>query len=278
MSDLYDDYLQHHGIKGQRWGKQNGPPYPLSDKLHSYVVKKQAKMKEDKAARTERKKAKKRQQILHDPAKLYKHATEFSKEELDEAIAKIDSMNRVKDRIPNSKEKELDKKIKKLAPNAQALEKNSDKFTTEELREAANRVGIKHDIYNKKMSELDRPRRTLEIGSNLLGTIANTLGNAKRIGEILEPKYDPSTGLTKDETRLMKLYEKHKDNPEKLKALGIGVNQFADRLNKITGKDTSEFVSYFKSELESGSMDWDDIPESIQSILPDKEFKKYKPS
>ena len=28
----YNDvlYLVHHGIKGQKWGKQNGPPYPLS--------------------------------------------------------------------------------------------------------------------------------------------------------------------------------------------------------------------------------------------------------
>ena len=26
MSDLY---LVHHGIKGQRWGERNGPPYPL---------------------------------------------------------------------------------------------------------------------------------------------------------------------------------------------------------------------------------------------------------
>lgn len=24
-----DDYLMHHGIKGQKWGKKNGPPYPL---------------------------------------------------------------------------------------------------------------------------------------------------------------------------------------------------------------------------------------------------------
>ena len=25
------DYLYHHGIKGQKWGKRNGPPYPLDD-------------------------------------------------------------------------------------------------------------------------------------------------------------------------------------------------------------------------------------------------------
>jgi hypothetical protein len=24
------DYLMHHGIKGQKWGVENGPPYPLS--------------------------------------------------------------------------------------------------------------------------------------------------------------------------------------------------------------------------------------------------------
>ena len=26
---LRADELMHHGIKGQRWGKRNGPPYPL---------------------------------------------------------------------------------------------------------------------------------------------------------------------------------------------------------------------------------------------------------
>ena len=27
-------YLEHHGIKGQRWGTRNGPPYPLSYQAH----------------------------------------------------------------------------------------------------------------------------------------------------------------------------------------------------------------------------------------------------
>lgn len=26
---IYELYLAHHGIKGQRWGVRNGPPYPL---------------------------------------------------------------------------------------------------------------------------------------------------------------------------------------------------------------------------------------------------------
>lgn len=32
--------LEHHGIKGQRWGTKNGPPYPLDRKTHNRVVKK----------------------------------------------------------------------------------------------------------------------------------------------------------------------------------------------------------------------------------------------
>ena len=34
------DYLAHHGILGQRWGKRNGPPYPLSYGSHSASEKK----------------------------------------------------------------------------------------------------------------------------------------------------------------------------------------------------------------------------------------------
>lgn len=28
-----DEYLQHHGVKGQQWGVRNGPPYPIEDKV-----------------------------------------------------------------------------------------------------------------------------------------------------------------------------------------------------------------------------------------------------
>lgn len=34
------NFIAHHGIKGQQWGKRNGPPYPLDDKDHSASEKK----------------------------------------------------------------------------------------------------------------------------------------------------------------------------------------------------------------------------------------------
>lgn len=41
----YPNELYHHGIKGQRWGVRNGPPYPLSSKVHSSVVKRKRRGK-----------------------------------------------------------------------------------------------------------------------------------------------------------------------------------------------------------------------------------------
>lgn len=28
-NEYYIDSISHHGVKGQKWGVKNGPPYPL---------------------------------------------------------------------------------------------------------------------------------------------------------------------------------------------------------------------------------------------------------
>ena len=40
---MNDQYLSHHGIEGQKWGQQNGPPYPLDYEDHSAAEKKALK-------------------------------------------------------------------------------------------------------------------------------------------------------------------------------------------------------------------------------------------
>lgn len=48
-------YLQHYGIPGQKWGKRNGPPYPLSEGNRSLSEKK-ASYKEAKKGLTDKQK------------------------------------------------------------------------------------------------------------------------------------------------------------------------------------------------------------------------------
>jgi len=40
MEAWREQFLMHHGILGQKWGIQNGPPYPLDSSDHSVSEKK----------------------------------------------------------------------------------------------------------------------------------------------------------------------------------------------------------------------------------------------
>lgn len=57
-------YLAHHGILGQKWGKKNGPPYPLDASDHSASEKKAGWRKSlDKGGKSEDNNKKKSKEI-----------------------------------------------------------------------------------------------------------------------------------------------------------------------------------------------------------------------
>ena len=222
MSDFYSqndyrNYLSHHGIKNQKWGVRHGPPYPLSSSTHKNVIA----GKINRQAIVEKRKENRRKKILHDPKKLYSHASEFSKEELDQALEKIKTMKEIEKQIPQKpkkkspsekreearEEKRITKKINKYAKTTEDLEKNMHKLTKKEVDAALDRLKQREDLFDKKMNKIDKPRRVVD-------EIVSYLTSMKKLFTSVSTLFDPSPESTskKEEHHLWLIDKAKKDD------------------------------------------------------------------
>ncbi len=124
-----NEYLAHHGIKGQRWGVEHGPPYPVrrgsgGKPKTTNIVK--SKLKEALEKRSEAKKAKQtdresriarikdqyaerkaeaevrsherlKERVVKNPALLYKNRKKFDRAEIDQLVKEIEFDRKLKD-------------------------------------------------------------------------------------------------------------------------------------------------------------------------------------
>ena len=156
-SNKNNNYLSHHGIKGQKWGlrryqnpdgslteegrrrrgfsdKKEGPSLKKlvkkaqeksdTKKVKAAVMaheKKVQKKSDEKNAKTEAKKHEELKKYVREhPSKLYKHRTEFSREELNKLIDDINFDRRLKDIQSQETRRTLDK-VRNVANNLNTI-------------------------------------------------------------------------------------------------------------------------------------------------------------
>lgn len=106
------NYLAHHGIAGQKWGKRNGPPYPLDYGDHSAAEKKNLSRYEFTGYKGKDEKILKK---TYEEAKYAKAAREISSRKEKELREKAKNAQNAEKRKNYESEAERQKKINELS-------------------------------------------------------------------------------------------------------------------------------------------------------------------
>ena len=231
MYKLTLDELYHSGVKGQKWGKQNGPPYPLSANQHSALEKKHGTSGWSKSAQQEAKRnpyrslaekgTKTDRRLLKKKAKYMKKSTvaQISKNRMHENVLATRSKYQPKiDKYTRKADKYAYRSLKKLykgdTEKTEKLDIKENKYR-EKVSKYEHKIATKvskaikyanaEQVYKSKLSDVDsKIQRKGSEYLKILLTEDPTLYNYKSFWSLNKSAYtDPST-LSKQE-----LYSKY---------------------------------------------------------------------
>lgn len=137
---IKSDELYHHGIKGQEWGEQNGPPYPLDSKT-SAAVKRSAKDK-----KLDRKK-------------------KFHGKVIDKRLKRLERNLNKENRSVQRHKEHLDKKIDKRSKQLTADQVSDDKKLSKLLVKKQQWSNLEKDIntdYKQYMDRINTTKKAIE--------------------------------------------------------------------------------------------------------------------
>ena len=221
MSRYWDDELYHHGIKGQSWGAQNGPPYPLN-------AAGKARFRDKLKARTK---------ALKDGAisakKKLANISTVRKE--NKAAKKAAKMDEKAERRAEKRNQTLDK----LSRSPTALYRNRDAYSTKELKDALDRINTEQKLHEMSIKELNRGKDVLDtiVGYGQTAVKAYSTGTQlKKDFDELFGKKTNSDSSSKNDTSNKSNSTGEESNASKLKGLklnGENKDRAADFVNRM---------------------------------------------
>lgn len=175
----YTEELEHHGILGQKWGRKQGPPYPLDAGDHSAAEKKAGWRDSLKETASKVKSA--ADETANKVKSTVKSTTErFAKKQKPEPpkaeVEKPKETPEKKEETPEERKARETEERRRIvnSGDAELVKQNADKLTYQELSEAVNRVNL--------MSQLDRNIPVPEPTQNKIDTAIDLIDkNATRI-------------------------------------------------------------------------------------------------
>lgn len=184
ISEVIDEcFIEHHGIKGQKWGDQNGPPYPLdpSKDYSKRELRQMRKAEKKKLKQQEKMKAKRKK--VRDELKLKKEK------------AKLKAM----DKIRADKDADL------------------SMFSDKEIMDLVNRIQVE-EMYNnaiyKKKADLGQHR--LEMAEKYTGIANKVIGTVDNVGKMLNTFSGLKGNMLKNENqKLLNTAQEEKNKYDK---------------------------------------------------------------
>lgn len=172
---VYEDELRHHGIDGMRWGKRNGPPYPLRPEDHSAAEKKAAQSNSHYSAKSNEKSGGESK-----AADLKKNKVETN--------SKVNNQNNEKEKLAEQVKELVNERRGKSSDYLNSRRTDFDNMSNEELRNLVNRLQLE-----KQYSDITKTDKNAE-----LRDVVNRLQLEKQYKDLTQKRVtDGRTFVTK---------------------------------------------------------------------------------